>query len=102
MPLLKELERRARLTPDLPFLLEAGKTLTYGQTWEAARRAAGNLVSLGVMPGDRVLLVLPNSVGYCVMLYAVFMTGGAAVLVNPRWTAYEIDNATKLTRPSVI
>jgi long-chain acyl-CoA synthetase len=102
MALIRELETRARKSPSLPFVLQAGKTLTYAETWEAARRAAGRIAALGVQPGDRVVVVLPNSVEYCVLLYGIFLSGAAAVLVNPRWTAYEIENAIKLTRPSLV
>src|ERR1041385_2303078 len=102
MALIRQLAERAQRTPDLPFLLSHHGNLTYGETYDAARRVAGRLASLGVQPGDRLVVSLPNSVDFAVLVYGIFQAGATAVLVNPRWTAYEIDGAVKLTRPKLV
>src|SRR6185503_2643171 len=86
----------------LSFLLSADKRLSYGETHEAVARVAGTLVKMGVEPGDRVVVMLPNSVDYGVLTYAIFHAGAIAVMVNPRWTKYEVEGAVKLTRPKLI
>jgi long-chain acyl-CoA synthetase len=102
MALLKELADRAKRSPGLSFLMSAEKNLNYGQTHEAVGKVAGTLAKLGVQPGDRVVVILPNSVDYCVLTYAIFHAGAIAVLVNPRWTAHEMEGAVKLTRPKLV
>src|SRR5271163_3559681 len=102
MSLLKELSSRAKSSPDLPFLLSADFNLTYGETYEAVCKVAQALVKRGVGPGDRVVVILPNSVHFCVLTYAIFHAGATAVLVNPRWTAHEIEGAIQLVRPRLV
>lgn len=102
MSLLKELSFRAKSTPDLPFLLSESKNLSYGETYEALRKTAGALAGQGVKPGDRVAVILPNSVDFCVLTYAIFHAGATAVLINPRWTAHEMEGVIKLVRPKLV
>jgi long-chain acyl-CoA synthetase len=102
MALIRQLAERAKRTPDLPFLLSHDRKQSYGATYEAAKRVAGQLAAMGIEPGDRIVVSLPNSVDFAVLVYGIFQAGATAVLVNPRWTAYEIDGAIKLTRPKMV
>lgn len=97
--LTRMLAERASSSPDHPFVIDGDRRLTYGETHAAAARVAGALSEAGVRPGDRVLLAMPNGLDFCAMLYGTLHAGAAAVLVNPRWTAYEIGSAIALTRP---
>ncbi|HEX6571560.1 MAG TPA: AMP-binding protein [Steroidobacteraceae bacterium] len=55
------LAQRARATPEREFLLfEHGERWTFTEAYAVAQRAASGLRSLGVRPGDRVLVWLPN------------------------------------------
>lgn len=102
MPLVKALEEFAKTVPQSPFLFEGEQALSYGETLDLAQRLAGGLAVAGVRPGDRVFMGLPNSLDFCIALYGILWSGATAVLVNQRWTAFEIENAYKLVEPKLV
>src|SRR5438093_5261266 len=63
--------------------LREGRSLTYEQLFRAVRGVAAGLGKLGVSPGDRVGLCLPNSPELVVGYYATWMAGAVAVPANP-------------------
>ncbi len=59
---LYSLDHWATATPDRPFIQwKNDAAQTYGEFHLATRRLAGGLQSLGVVAGDTVLVMLPNS-----------------------------------------
>jgi long-chain acyl-CoA synthetase len=102
MPLLNVLKDFATTTPNTTFLLEGRERLTYEETFRLTRQMADGLSRKGVKPGDRVILALHNCLEFCISLYGIQWAGATAVLVNPRWTAFEIENAFSLTKPSLV
>lgn len=54
------LERTAAQYPDRIACHYYQQRVTYAQLWEDSRRTASALSALGVRPGDRVGLLLPN------------------------------------------
>lgn len=54
---------------------------TYGQLDERASRIAGRLASVGVAPGDRVLLCASNDVAFVAAYFGVLYAGAAVVPV---------------------
>lgn len=67
-----------------------GATTTYAELAEQISRAANGLRRLGVTPGDRVALVLPNCPQHVVAFYAVLRLGAIAVEHNPLYTDREL------------
>ncbi len=72
------------------------QTATYAQLLERTGRLAAGLTGLGVRPGDRVVLLLPNGTRFVEAWWAIIWAGAVVVPLNPR-TAYEelhfyIDN----------
>ena len=67
-----------------------GATTTYAELAEQISRAANGLRKLGVTPGDRVALVLPNCPQHVVAFYAVLRLGAIAVEHNPLYTDREL------------
>jgi long-chain acyl-CoA synthetase len=67
-----------------------GAETSYGQLGEQISRAAAGLRKLGVKPGDRVALVLPNCPQHVVAFYAVLRLGAIAVEHNPLYTPREL------------
>ncbi|MHA7239727.1 long-chain-fatty-acid--CoA ligase [Arthrobacter sp. TMS1-12-1] len=67
-----------------------GATTTYRELGDAVARAAAGLRSLGVGPGDRVALVLPNCPQHIVAFYAVLRLGAIVVEHNPLYTDREL------------
>jgi len=67
-----------------------GATTSYAELGEQISRAANGLRKLGVTPGDRVALVLPNCPQHVVAFYAVLRLGAIAVEHNPLYTDREL------------
>jgi long-chain acyl-CoA synthetase len=67
-----------------------GATTSYRQLGAQINRAAGGLRDLGVRPGDRVALVLPNCPQHIVAFYAVLRLGAIVVEHNPLYTEREL------------
>jgi long-chain acyl-CoA synthetase len=64
--------------------------LTYGQLDEQANRFAAGLQGLGVQPGDRVAIILPNCPQFMVALFGVLKAGAVAMPLNPAYVAREL------------
>ena len=67
-----------------------GRTTTYAQLGNQISRAAEGLRRLGVGPGDRVALVLPNCPQHVIAFYAILRLGAIVVEHNPLYTAREL------------
>ena len=69
--------------------LAAGRDATYADLRASVESLAGQLRGLGIAPGDRVALVLPNSPGMAAAFLAA-ATAGAAAPLNPRYRQEEL------------
>lgn len=58
--------------------------LSYGALHRLATAAQGLLEALGVRPGTRVALALPNSADFVVWLFAILQSGATVVALDPR------------------
>lgn len=76
------LEARADLTPDAPFVTFEGQRRTYAEAFSRAAQAAAALASLGVRRGDKVALMLPNSLEFMDLWFGVSLLGAVLVPVN--------------------
>jgi long-chain acyl-CoA synthetase len=82
-PLHKFLEAAADNAPKRTATVFYGSTLTYQQLEWQTNQFAHALHGLGVRPGDRVMVVLPNMPQMIVAYYAALKVGGVVVLPNP-------------------
>ncbi len=80
----------AKQTPDSPAFLHGDRTISFLELTESARRAAQGLADLGIGPGDRVALWLPNVPAYPILYLACIRLGAIAVAVNTRYRAVEV------------
>ncbi|SDK78381.1 long-chain acyl-CoA synthetase [Cryobacterium psychrotolerans] len=67
-----------------------GATTSYRRLGDQVARVANGLRRLGVKPGDRVALVLPNCPQHVVAFYAVLRLGAIVVEHNPLYTEREL------------
>ena len=72
-----------------------GRTQTYGELDKEVRRVAAGLRALGVRPGDRVAIVLPNCPQHIAAFYAVLKLGAVVIEHNPLYTANELREPFK-------
>ena len=68
-----------------------GKSTSYRQFARDVEQCAKALISLGVRPGDRVTVCLPNCPQAVVLFYAVNAVGGVANMVHPLSGEKEIE-----------
>ncbi|MDT7923106.1 MAG: long-chain fatty acid--CoA ligase, partial [Thermus sp.] len=90
IPLWRFLEDSARRFPNNVALEFLGKTLTYKELWDLSLRFAQGLKELGIKPGDRVAVMLPNTPQFVIAFYGALLAGGVGVNVNPLYTPREL------------
>ncbi|KWX67630.1 (2,3-dihydroxybenzoyl)adenylate synthase [Mycobacterium sp. NAZ190054] len=66
--------------PDKPAIIDASQSYTFAELDAVADRAAAGLADLGIRPGDRVLLQLPNSCQFAVALFGLLRAGAVPVM----------------------
>ena len=72
----------ARRRPRHEAMVHGDRRMSYGDLQASVRHCAAHLYALGVKPGDRVLLYLPNGFEFIQVLYAAFSLGAAVVPVG--------------------
>lgn len=77
-------EYHATARPDVAFLRQDGRTLTYGDAERRANRWAQALISRGLQVGDRIAYLSTNSVDMGLMFIATAKAGVAPVMLNYR------------------
>ena len=77
---------------DRPAYVSMGKALTFGQLDALSRQLGAYLQGLGLAPGDRVAIMMPNVLQYPVAVAAVIRAGFVAVNVNPLYTPRELEH----------
>ncbi|MBX0328163.1 long-chain fatty acid--CoA ligase [Oscillochloris sp. ZM17-4] len=90
-PIPALLDAAAERFPAAPAISFYGRTVSYRELREAARRFAGGLLRAGLAPGERVVLMLPNVPQAVICYYGALLAGGIVVLSNP------LTDAAKLT-----
>ncbi|MEP7222218.1 MAG: long-chain fatty acid--CoA ligase [Novosphingobium sp.] len=94
-------EDSMRAHPQAPLVEFFGRTYSYGALFDEATRFAAGLRALGVEPGDRVGLYLPNVPIYVPAYYGAMMAGATVVNFSPLYTVREladqvVDSGTRL------
>ncbi|MFO1028888.1 MAG: long-chain fatty acid--CoA ligase [Acetobacteraceae bacterium] len=93
------LDRSVDAFPDRPALSFHGRRWTYKALGDLVTRATAGLQRIGIGPGDRVGLCLPNSPYYVIFYYAALKAGAVVVNYNPLYVVRELvhqieDSAT--------
>ena len=85
-------EESVRRFGDRPAYSNFGVTITYRELDERARALAGYLQGLGLEPGDRVAIMMPNLLANPVAIFGVLLAGLTVVNTNPLYTARELEH----------
>ena len=86
------LARTAAQRPGQTALVFMGNRIDYRTFDDMVNRMANALGALGVAPGDKVALLLPNIPQIAVAVYAVWRMGAVAVMNNPLYTDRELEH----------
>jgi len=76
------LEHRARQDPNKVCLMLGKERRTFAQMLEAAQHCAGGLAALGIGPGQRVGILLPNEPDFFSAYFGVLLIGAVPVPMN--------------------
>jgi fatty-acyl-CoA synthase len=92
----------AEQTPAAPALLHGDRSISFAELAERSLRVAQGLADLGVGPGDRVALWLPNVPAYPLLYFACIRLGAIAVAVNTRYRAVEVADIVSRSGAKVL
>lgn len=84
------LRASAAQTPDRPALIDGPRRLTWAEVDALVDKVAGGLREQGLHRGDRVALLLGNSIEFVIGYFAILRAGLVAVPMNPAYTAAEV------------
>jgi long-chain acyl-CoA synthetase len=95
------LDQAVQAYGDRPCTYFMGKRLSFAEIGALSDRAAKGLRALGVGPGVKVGLLLPNTPTFVIFYYGVLKAGGTVVNFNPLYSLDEIefqirDSGTKI------
>lgn len=91
VPLQAYLDWAAEKYPDTIATIFMGGKLTYRKLKELADRFARGLVDLGLKPGDRVALMLPNCPQFVIAFFGTLKAGCVVTAVNPLYMERELE-----------
>ncbi len=83
-------------TVKLPLIGRQDKRMTYRELDQASDALAAALVAQGLNAGDRVALIMPNTIQFAISYFAVLKAGGVVTGTNPTYPAkrmaYQIND----------
>jgi long-chain acyl-CoA synthetase len=91
IPVQGLLRNTAKAHGDRPAIRFYGKVLRYHDLDALADRFAAGLRRIGVRPGDRVSLLLPNTPHFVAAFFGILRAGGIVVQTNPIYTPRELE-----------
>ncbi|MEQ6900005.1 long-chain fatty acid--CoA ligase [Nocardioides sp. YIM 152588] len=95
MNIAENLTATAAKNPDVVAVKLDDVELTYAQLAGAAAKAAGWVRELGVQPGDRVAVSLPNIPHMPILYYGILLAGGVVVPTNPLYKSREFAHVLR-------
>ncbi|HET9783338.1 MAG TPA: AMP-binding protein [Terriglobales bacterium] len=75
-----------------PAYEQMGRVMTFGQLDELTRDFAAWLQGTGMAKGDRIAIMLPNTLQYPIALFGALRAGLTVVNTNPLYTARELQH----------
>ncbi len=87
---------------DRTFLVQGERRISTGEFFAAVAQAQDRLQTVGVRPGDRVMLLGYNSPDWVLGLWAVWTLGAVPVLGNRWWSGPEAAHSLASTSPRVV
>lgn len=88
--LAQHLAASASNHPEKTAVRHEGDQITYGELECASNRLAQGLGELGLSPGDRCMVMMPNGIPYITLYYALAKMGVAIIPVNFLFRSHEL------------
>ena len=86
----EQFDRVSQDFSEVPALIYLGKRLTYSQLRGAAGALAASLHELGVAPGDKAIIYLPNCPQWVMAWLALLQIGAVAIPISPIYTSADL------------
>ncbi|MGB7347487.1 MAG: AMP-binding protein [Pirellulaceae bacterium] len=90
VPAFGLLHHAAKVVPDRDAVRYGDDVWSYRKINDAAIKCAAMLQAMGIKPGDRVGILLPNVPEYIIALNGIWRAGGIAVAISPLMVADEV------------
>ena len=91
--LVDVIQRTATDRPAHPALIFKGARVSYGDFDRSTDALARALRALGVRPGDRVAILMPNAPQAVIAQFGAWKAGAIVAPLNPLYTEYELKRA---------
>ncbi len=88
-------DRAARFADRVALVDGAGERLTYAELDAHADRIAVHLMAAGMAPGQRVLVQVPNVLGYAPSIFGVWRAGALPVFTLPAHRRVELEGIAR-------
>ncbi|RLB41466.1 MAG: 4-coumarate--CoA ligase family protein [Deltaproteobacteria bacterium] len=100
-PVFKTLDDAASRYPDrIGFIEPSRGEYTYGEVKRLSDFLSARLLKDGLKKGDRVLVILPNSIEFVISFYGVQKAGGILVPLNTLSTDAEVKKFIPIVEPA--
>ena len=96
------IDNSCRLFPDAVALIHDERRLTYRELRRNVGAVAAHLAKLGVRPGDRVALFLPNRMSFTVAYFGILQAGGVVVPISYLSVGREVSYALRDSGASLL
>ena len=102
MNLAENLENSAINYPEKVAVRHEGQAITFSQLDMRCNQLANGLKDLGLTPGDRCLVMMPNRIHIIALYYALAKMGAVAVSVNFLFKQHELEHILSDSRPKAV
>ncbi|OGF54355.1 MAG: hypothetical protein A2Z21_07495 [Candidatus Fraserbacteria bacterium RBG_16_55_9] len=101
MNLAQLLDQAAKTFGERPAVVFEDQEISYAELSDATSRFAGGLKEIGIQPGDRVAVYLPNLPQFVISIWGILKAGAVPTPMNPQLRSREIayqlkDSGAKL------
>lgn len=83
--------------PSRPAVIDTSTSYSFAELDALANKVAAALADIGIVPGDRVLLQLPNTTRFAVALFALLRAGAVPVMCLPGHRAAELSHFAEVS-----
>ncbi len=87
---------------DKPALLFGDRSWTYGEVAELSRGFARSLVNAGILPGERVYIVLPDTPAFAWSIFGTLLAGAVVAMGNPIAPTEDLGHVVDYLSPAVV
>ena len=100
--LLDLLAENARAHPDHPITYMKGRAMSYAELDRLSDACAAAFAALGIRPGDRVAIGLPNVPQFLIAEFGAWKAGAIVCPFNPTYTEHELEDALTATEAGCV